>query len=138
MFSSTPSGGADPYVPGHGDLAFGVDSYDLTFDYTPAGNRLDATAVLACRIVDDVPEASLDDGGVRRIELDLHHRLKVAKLTVSGAKMARFGQERSRLFIRFAQPLAPGARFTVTVAYKGSPGPMRGLDGDAERPQCTE
>ena len=131
MFSSTPSGGADPYVPGHGDLAFGVDSYDLTFDYTPAGNRLDATAVLACRIVDDVPEASLDDGGVRRIELDLHHRLKVAKLTVSGAKMARFGQERSRLFIRFAQPLAPGARFTVTVAYKGSPGPMRGLDGDA-------
>ena len=85
MFSSTPSGGADPYVPGHGDLAFGVDSYDLTLDYTPAGNRLDATAVLACRIVDDVPEASLDDGGVRRIELDLHHRLKVAKLTVSGA-----------------------------------------------------
>lgn len=119
------TGGADPYVPGHGDLSFGVDSYDLTLDYVAAGNRLDGRAVLACRIADDVNEP------VSRIELDLHHRLKVTKLTLDGAMLGRYGHERSRLFVRFAQPLEAGARFTVTVAYQGSPAPMRGLDGDA-------
>ena len=33
----TPTGGADPYVPGHGDTTFGVDAYDLTLDYSTAG-----------------------------------------------------------------------------------------------------
>ena len=38
----------------------------------------------------------------------------------------------------FAQPLAAGTPFTVTVAYKGSPGPMRGLDGDAGWEELTD
>lgn len=125
-------GGADPYVPGHGDLTFGVDSYDLTLDYVAAGNRLDARAVLVCRIADDVTQP------VSRIELDLHHRLKVTKLSLDGASLGRYGHEHSRLFIRFAQPLAAGSQFTVTVAYKGSPGPMRGIDGDAGWEELTD
>ena len=128
----TPTGGADPYVPGHGDTTFGVDAYDLTLDYSPAGNHLDAKAVLTCRIADDVTEP------VARIELDLHSRLKVTKLAVAGARVGRYGHDHSRLFVRFAQPLAAGTPFTVTVAYKGSPGPMRGLDGDAGWEELTD
>lgn len=132
IFTPTPDG-ADAYVPGHGDLSFDVDSYELTLDYTLAGNRLVGKAVIHCRIAAD-PAAD----GVQHVEFDLHHLLKVTKLSVSGARVARFGQQRSRLFIRFEKPLAPGTPFVVTVQYQGTPGPMRGLDGDAGWEELTD
>ena len=124
---------ADPYVPGHGDLSFAARSYDLTLDYSLASNYLSGKAVIKCVITDAA------DGGqpTQRIEFDLH-KLKVDKLAVTGAKVGRWGQEGSRLYVRFAQELAPGTKFTVTVSYKGSPGTMRGIDGDAGWEELTD
>ena len=146
----TRTPGTDPYVPGHGDTSFDVVHYDLTLDYVTAGNRLSATAVLECVIAGGSssgerpgqdaarPEPAATTAGVNRIELDLHHRLKVTKVGVAGAPLARFGHERSRLFLRFGEPLEPGRRFTVTVQYQGTPGPMRGPDGDAGWEELTD
>ena len=34
----------DPYLPGHGDLAYEVESYQIELDYCAPSNRLDARA----------------------------------------------------------------------------------------------
>ena len=39
--------GADPYLPGHGDLRFHVEHYDLDLQYKVYGNHLEATAAAA-------------------------------------------------------------------------------------------
>ena len=36
----------DPYLPGHGDLRYAVEHYDLALDYRLTTNRLDAVATL--------------------------------------------------------------------------------------------
>ena len=36
----------DPYLPGHGDLRYTVEHYDLALDYRLTTNRLDAVATL--------------------------------------------------------------------------------------------
>ena len=112
---------ADPYVPGHGDVTFDVTHYDLDLDYAIAGNHLTGKAVIDCVIVAKE---------TRRVEFDLH-KLKVGKLAVRGAKVERWGQSGSRLFVRFDKSLAHGAKFTVSVTYKGAPHTMRGIDGNA-------
>lgn len=124
---------ADPYVPGHGDTSFEARHYDLTLDYAIASNHLSGKAVIDCVIA----EKSEGGGPTRRVEFDLH-KLKVVKLAVSGAKVERWGQSGSRLFIRFAKELAPGHEFTVTATYKGSPHTMRGIDGDAGWEELTD
>ena len=48
--------GADPYVPGHGDLTYDVTHYDLELAYSLDGNRLDGTARLDCTIREDTDE----------------------------------------------------------------------------------
>ena len=65
---------ADPYLPGHGSLAWSVAHYDLELDYRVAGNRLDARARL--RVVAAEP--------LSRISLDLAH-LRVSKVSATGA-----------------------------------------------------
>ena len=124
---------ADPYVPGHGDVSFEATHYDLELDYAIASNHLTGKAVIDVRIT------PAERGGepTRRIEFDLH-KLKVHKLTVRGAKVERWGQSGSRLFLRFDRELAPGTEFTVTAAYKGSPHTMRGIDGDAGWEELTD
>lgn len=124
---------ADPYVPGHGDVSFEALHYDLALDYSLASNYLNGKAVITCRITPS------EDGGeaTRRVEFDLH-KLKVHKLTVSGAKAERWGQSGSRLFVRFTQDLKPGTEFTVTASYKGAPHTMNGIDGDAGWEELTD
>ena len=36
--------GADPYLPGHGDVRFQVEHYDLDLQYKVADNHLEARA----------------------------------------------------------------------------------------------
>ncbi len=110
---------ADAYVPGHGDLRFAVEEYDLDLDYTIATNQLASRTVAHCRML-----AASDT-----IELDLSGALRVMSVRVQGAVLKRHTHRGSRLVLRFAGTLAVGAAFTVTVAAKGSPRPMRGPDG---------
>ena len=111
-------GGADDYLPGHGDLTFEVEHYDLQLDYTVRTNYLSARATLHCR----------STGAATRFSLDLHDLL-VTKVTVQGARPRRYLHRAGRLVIEPASPLAQGDAFTVTVAYHGHPTTVAGLDG---------
>ncbi|SDD12279.1 Peptidase family M1 [Sanguibacter gelidistatuariae] len=112
--------GADPYVPGHGDLTFDVLAYDLALDYKVETNNLSGTATL--RAVALVP--------LSRFTLDLFG-LRVTRLTVDGGPAAKYSQRPGRLAVKTRVPLVSDQEFTVQVTYSGSPRPMPGLDGEA-------
>ncbi|MGB0101326.1 MAG: M1 family metallopeptidase [Nocardioides sp.] len=104
---------ADPYLPGHGDPAFGVRHYDLELDYAVVGNRLDARAELAIDVLETTS----------RLVLDLAH-LRVAKVNVRGASLARYRSPRHRLVLDLERPVEAGTELTVTIRYSGSPKPL--------------
>jgi aminopeptidase N len=110
---------ADPYVPGHGDLRYAVEEYDLDLDYTIAGNHLAGRTVAHCRTLEATEE----------IAFDLSSALRVMSVEVTGATVKRHAHRGSRLALRFDRPVPAGHRLTVTIATKGHPRPMRGPDG---------
>ena len=110
--------GADPYLPGHGDLRFSVEHYDLDLQYKVDGNHLEATARLLLTALEDLPEVVLD-----------LHALEVTSLRVAGAAVARWTHRSSRLRIRLRSPAVAGSRLEVTATYRGRPRPMPGPDG---------
>ena len=123
--------GTDPYVPGHGNAAYDVEHYDLDLRYKPAGNRLDAEAVLHCVARDELDQ----------VVLDLHH-LRVARVTVQGVAgekasrgkdaVEKFAHRNDKLRIRLRDSVAEGASFVVTVKYSGAPTVVKSRDlGDA-------
>ena len=108
--------GADPYVPGHGDLTYDVTHYDLDLTYSLEGNRLDGTARLDCTIREDTSEIALD-----------LHALDVTKVTVDGAA-AKYRDRPGTLTVRLGDTLAAGESVTVTVRYHGHPTPEKTRD----------
>ncbi len=106
--------GTDPYVPGHGDAAYGVDHYDLDLTYRPASNHLEgeATLTLTTRTA------------VRRLRLDLHH-LAVRGVTVGGGRPARSTHKGGHLTVTLREEAPAGTRLRVTVRYAGSPRTVR-------------
>lgn len=105
--------GADPYVPGHGDLSYDVTHYDLDLTYSVEGNRLDGTARLECTIREDTSELALD-----------LHALDVTKVTVDGAA-AKYRDRTGTLTVRLGDTVAAGESLTVTVRYHGHPTPEK-------------
>ncbi len=120
-------GGADPYVPGHGDLSFDVEHYDLALDYKVDTNHLAGRAVLRCRANEDL----------ERIQLDLH-ALRVAKVTLDGAPPRRHQHRAGRLVLQPHTPVPAGEEFTVTVNYSGHPTTVPGVDGGAGWEELTD
>jgi aminopeptidase N len=110
---------ADPYLPGHGDPTFDVESYDLSLDYRVPSNRLDARAQITA-----VAHALLDV-----ISLDLLG-LEVRKVSVNGGRPQKYSMRGGKLRIQLAKPVQPGERFTVVIRYGGQPGPVRGTWGE--------
>ncbi|WP_370890924.1 M1 family metallopeptidase [Janibacter sp. GXQ6167] len=108
----------DPYVPRHGDARYDVTHYDLDLTYRILGNHLDGRAVISLRT----------RVAVRSIDLDLND-LRITKFSAKGAKVARWSQSRAKTTIRFASAVAAGTEMTLTMAYRGNPHPMRGIDG---------
>ncbi|MFK5647803.1 M1 family metallopeptidase [Ornithinimicrobium sp. LYQ121] len=110
--------GADPYVPGHGDLRYEVVHHDLTLTYALPSNRLEGEAVLLCRAAVQLSQ----------VRLDL--QLKPSKVTVSGRPVRRFRSGRGSLTVDLPGPVAAGTEFIVAVRYAGNPRPisMRGMD----------
>ena len=102
---------SDSYLPGHGDLSFGVRHYSLGLAYKVVGNRLDGDARLTCVAHEDL----------RSIALDLAH-LRVAKVWVDG-RQAHWTHRRNRLVVQVE--LAAGQEAEVRVAYTGNPKPLR-------------
>jgi aminopeptidase N len=105
--------GVDAYVPGHGDASYAVEHYDLDLRYAVHGNHLDATAILAVRLVEETDS----------IRLDLHG-LDVRKVTVDGAP-AKHAHKRHHLSVRLPEVSPAGTEHEVVVRYVGNPKPFR-------------
>ncbi len=112
--------GADPYVPGHGDLRYRVHHYDLDIAYKHATNHVTGRAVLD--LVIERPTTAID--------LDLY-ALTVSRLSVTGVAVRRWTHRRGRVTVELSREVAPGERLTVTVAYQGVPRPVPGPGGGA-------
>ncbi len=115
------SGLGDPFFPQAGNGGYDVLHYGLRLDYQPATNRLDAVA----RIEAD-PTVNLT-----RFDLDFRGP-PITALRVNGrpAAFARRGQE---LVIRPRRPIPDASpRFTVRVAYSGTPHRITDPDGSIE------
>jgi aminopeptidase N len=110
--------GADPYLPGHGDVRYQVEHYDLDLQYKVADNHLEARAVLRLTALEPLPEVVLD-----------LHGLQVTSLRVTGATVARWTHRASRLRIRLRAPVPAGSELGVAVSYRGRPRTMPGPDG---------
>ena len=65
--------GADPYLPGHGDVRFQVEHYDLHLEYKVHSNHLEARARLLVTAVEQLADLALD-----------LHALEVTSLRVTG------------------------------------------------------
>ena len=115
--------GADPYLPGHGDVRFQVDHYDLHLDYRVHSNHLEAKALLRLTAVEQLADLTLD-----------LHALEVTSLRVTGAAVARWTHRSSRIRIRLRAPVAPGAALTVAITYRGRPRTMPGPAGTGGTP----
>jgi len=111
---------ADPYVPGHGDTAYGVDHYDLDLTYKAAGNHLAGRAQLTVTLVVDTATLALD-----------LHALKVTRVDITGATLRRWSHRSSRLTLRLADTVPAGTVLVLTVAYAGTPRTVPGPDGRA-------
>jgi aminopeptidase N len=120
-------GSADPLLPGHGDLSYGVEHYDLDLRYSLDGNSLTGRAA-----VDVVVERP-----TRRLRLDLH-ALTASKVTVTGARLARWSARRGRLVLTLGDEVPPGTRLRVRVGYSGVPRPVPGPDGEAGWEELTD
>jgi aminopeptidase N len=99
----------DPYVPGHGDLAYDVTHYDLELEYDVATNRLEGTATLTCVAREETTE----------LRLDLH-ALDVTKVTFDG-RQVKYRDRTDDLTVRPAQAVPVDASFTLVVRYSGHP-----------------
>ncbi|EAQ00274.1 putative peptidase [Janibacter sp. HTCC2649] len=111
---------ADPYMPGHGDTAYGVDHYELDLTYKAAGNHLTGRAHLTLTLAVDTPTITLD-----------LHALKVTRVDLTGANLRRWAHRASHLTLRFADTVPAGTVLSLTIAYAGTPRTVPGPDGRA-------
>ncbi|MCW2746968.1 MAG: aminopeptidase, partial [Nocardioidaceae bacterium] len=118
--TSASKNGVDPYVPGHGDASYDVQSYDVVLDYKIETNQLSGVATLSAVAREDLTRFSLD-----------LHRLSVSKVTVDGSAPAKFTHQSGKIAIKTRTKIAAGQSFEIVVRYRGVPKPMPGLDGDA-------
>lgn len=117
----------DLYTPESGNFAVAVVHYDLDLDYRMSSNRLQATATLTVVAHDSLNKFSLDIQG-----------LIVSKVSVDGARAARFTQSKNKLKVEVPGRISAGQEFTVVIKYGGNPKPMQTLWGDVGWEELTE
>jgi aminopeptidase N len=109
QFTPGATGIGDPYFPLEGNGGYDAQHYDLALSYDPTTKRLDGTATITARALQNLSS----------FDLDLQ-QLDVSKVTVNGrnAKFTRDGQE---LRITPKHGLRKNSRFAVAVTYGGVP-----------------
>ncbi|MFI0450973.1 M1 family metallopeptidase [Actinomadura sp. 6N118] len=111
--SGTSSAGApgigDPYFPNAGNGGYDVAHYSIRLRYTPRGQHLAGTTTITANATQNLKRFNLDFIG---------HKVSSVKVNGAAASFARRGQE---LEITPRGGIAQGARFSVAVAYAGSP-----------------
>ena len=111
----------DPYFPKAGNGGYDVSHYDLDLDYTPGTDVLVGRAAIAATATIDLD----------RFNLDFREPLRVTSLSVNGSP-ASFDHSGQELVITPAAQIPNGAQFTVEVAYRGKPKPVKDPDGSFE------
>jgi aminopeptidase N len=106
--------GVDDYLPGHGDARYAVEHYDLTLNYKLVGNQLTGRARITAVALQDLAELTLD-----------LHGLRVSRLSIEGPPgVAKHTARRGKVAVTPKAPVKAGSRFTLVVAYSGSPAPQ--------------
>ena len=108
----------DPYTPESGHDEYTVEHYDLDLDYRLGPNRLDATARLSVRTLDDVSSLKIDLVG-----------LGVDRVRVDGRR-ARFRQHRHHVDVTLPATRVRGDALDLEIRYSGTPEPTMGTWGD--------
>jgi aminopeptidase N len=108
-FAPGAPGAGDPYFPKAGNGGYDVDRYHVRLRYRPRGGTISGTTTITATATQNLSRFDLDLVGNR-----------VRKITVDGleASYRRDGQE---LIITPRNGIPSGKRFTVAVAYDGSP-----------------
>lgn len=109
----------DPYLPGHGDLTFEVEAYEIELDYQVSSNRLDARVQIV----------AVANQALEAICLDLQG-LDVRKVSVNGERPASYSLRAGRLRIRLVDAVSAGERIVVAIRYGGQPRPLRSTWGE--------
>jgi len=117
----------DLYTPDSGNFVVAVTHYDLELDYRISSNRLQGTATLTVLAHEKLTKFSLDLFG-----------LVVSKVSIDGARAARFTQSKSKLKIEAGAPIEAGQEFTVVIKYGGNPSPMLTAWGEVGWEELTE
>jgi aminopeptidase N len=117
--TGTPPGAGAPGIgdrdfPLDGNGGYDVTHYGIVMSYTPATKRLDGVTTIRAQALQRLSRFNLDLSGLR-----------VGEVSVDGAEAA-FTREGDELTVVPTAALAPGARFTVKVAYSGQPRPVTG------------
>lgn len=110
----------DPYLPGQGNHGYRVSRYELDLTYKVAANHLSGTAKLTLTATEPLAQ----------ISLDLSPHLKVAKVTMTGAKLAKYRHGLGKLHLHAADTIPMGEAVTVVIKYSGNPKPIRGAWGE--------
>lgn len=117
----------DSYTPDSGNFVIAVTHYDLELDYRLSSNRLQAMATLTVVAQESLAKFSLDLFG-----------LTVSRVTIDGARVARFSQTKSKLKIEPASTIQAGQEFSIVIKYGGNPGPMATAWGELGWEELTE
>ncbi|WP_214103721.1 M1 family metallopeptidase [Acrocarpospora catenulata] len=106
------TGIGDPYFPGDGNGGYDVTHYSLALAYDPGRKHLGGTATVEAKAVQNLSQFNMD-----------LHGFTVSKVTVDGAD-AQFDRKGDELTVY--TDLDDQDDFKVTVAYAGTPEPVRG------------
>ena len=120
-FTPGSAGLGDPMFPNAGNGGYDVQSYNLTLDYTPSGNRLVATAVITATATQNLSSFNLDLRG-----------FAISRLLVNGRAAAFSRDGGQELTITPKPGLTNGSRFTVTIDYAGQPSVVTDPDQSIE------
>ncbi|SMY12532.1 M1 family metallopeptidase [Brevibacterium jeotgali] len=107
----------DPYIPESGHDDYTVEHYDLDLDYRLGPNRLDGTARLSVRALEDIGSLKVDLVG-----------LGVDRVRVDGRRV-RFRQHRRHVDVTLPATTR-GDGLLLEIRYSGTPEPVMGTWGD--------
>ncbi|MGO1542985.1 MAG: M1 family metallopeptidase [Gulosibacter sp.] len=102
------------YMTESGDTRYAVAQYRLELDYTPRTNRLEGTATLRIRVLEDTKSLRVDLIG-----------LKASKVRVDGWLHRQVTHSRRHLQIKFDRILLVGEELDLAIEYAGRPAPTR-------------
>jgi aminopeptidase N len=120
--AGTPSatGLGDPYFPQAGNGGYDVAHYGVRLAYRPASGSLRGHVAISATATRELKSFHLDLTGLR-----------VLRAGVDGHR-AGFRRRGGELIVLPRTPVAGGAAFRATIAYRGRPGPVRDPDGSSE------